>query len=178
LGIIDSVRCVALTALTAVVAAACGVREPFKPESVPRYPAVESLVGRLERAVNAREPGRICALYGEPSVVCRTVWARRLERLRLPVDLRVGSVTFDCAGAARAAFAGTGGYRITTFTFVPETPRWIIDVGIGDRRSSLIVPRYGDCANAEGGAGDERCDRADRRGYEDSSSGRCAVPAD
>jgi hypothetical protein len=58
-------------------------------------------------------------------------------------------------------------------TVAPDLPGLVNDVGFGHRRSSLVIPRYGDCADPEGNAGDEICDVANKWGAEDRLDLRC-----
>lgn len=72
-----------------------------------------------------------------------------------------------------------GGPGIGTVSVVDDAPvRGIVDVGIGKRPSSLLIPRYRGCANwsfDEGSAGDPRCDPADAGSVDELHS--CKSPS-
>jgi hypothetical protein len=129
---------------------------------------VDALVEQLQAAVNKRDPQAVCALYGYPSPVCVRVWSDRLERLRIPIDLRVRYVVGSCDGGPRATLTTRlVKDKINSVTYVPDRG-WIADIGIGMRRSGLLVPRYGSCADMDGSGGDPECDVASASGYEDT----------
>jgi hypothetical protein len=146
----------------------CGHRSSYEPPTTTRDPLIEHTIASLEEAVNANDPAAVCALYDFPAANCTDVWRKRLTRLAIPIDLPVAEIVYGCAGDARAAIAApTGSAAINSVTVSPDSPGVVTDVGIGHRRSSLVIPRYGDCADMDGDAGDELCDEANRWGGED-----------
>jgi hypothetical protein len=163
-----------LATLALAVGAGCSRQSAHEPKSVPRYQTIEVGLAQLENAVNHRAADSICAQYQYPSSHCKRVWRQRLVRLNIPVDLRVREVVFGCAGDVRATLRTSDRpHTIGTVSMTTDMPDRIIDVGIGDRKSSLVIPRYGDCADAEGDAGDERCDAADEFGSKDATATWC-----
>ena len=151
--------------------AGCGDRDssPYEPPTTTRDPQVERTVASLEKALNTKDPAAVCALYNFPSRNCTGVWRARLARLAIPIDLPIAEIVYGCAGDARATIdTAAGNAAINSVTVSPQVPGLVDDVGFGDRRSSLVIPRYGDCADAGGSAGDEVCDEANHWGALDS----------
>lgn len=158
----------AVLAAVLLILPGCGQSSSYEPTTTTRDPLIEHTVASLEEAVNANDPAAVCALYSFPAPKCVAVWRERLARFAIPIDLPVAEIVFGCAGDARAAIATRAGTTaINTVTVIPDSPGVVNDVGFGDRRSSLVIPRYGDCADGEGNAGDEICDEANRWGAED-----------
>jgi hypothetical protein len=162
--------CAASLLVTAVLlTAASGCRDParYEPFREPGDAQINALVKQLETAVNARRPAAICALYRYPSPICVRIWGARLNRLRIPIKLRVRYIEGSCNGAPRATLTThLARDRINTVTWV-HGGDGIVEVGVGTRRSSLVIPRYGSCADIHGFGGDPACDIAAAVGYED-----------
>jgi hypothetical protein len=161
----------AALAAVLLIPAGCGDRDssPYEPPTTTRDPRVERTVASFEKALNRKDPVAVCALYNFPSRNCTDVWRARLARLAIPIDLPIAEIVYGCAGEARATIATpAGNAAINTVTVSPQVPGVVDDVGFGHRRSSLVIPRYGDCAAAGGSAGDGVCDEANRWGAEDS----------
>jgi hypothetical protein len=150
------------------ILAGCGQSSSYEPPTTTRDPQIERTIASLVEAVNAKDPAAVCALYSFPAPNCADVWRKRLARVAIPIDLRVAEIVYGCAGDARAAIGKRAGTNaINSVTVAPEVPGLVNDVGFGHRRSSLVIPRYGDCADGEGNAGDEICDEANRWGAKD-----------
>lgn len=147
----------------------CGRDSVYEPPTTTSDPHIERTIAELEGAVNAKDPAAVCALYTFPSSNCLSVWRKRLARIAIPVELPVAEIVYGCAGDARAKIAAPEGTAkaINSVSVAPDLPGQVGDVGFGHRRSSLVIPRYGDCADGEGSAGDEVCDEANRWGAED-----------
>lgn len=145
----------------------CGHDSAYEPPTTTRDPEIERTIASLEEAVNAKDPAAVCALYGFPALNCTDVWRKRLARLALPIDLPVAEIVYGCAGDARVAIVTRAKNGINSVSVAPEVPGLVNDVGFGQRRSSLVIPRYGDCADFEDDAGDEVCDVANEWGAED-----------
>jgi hypothetical protein len=159
----------ALLATALLIFSGCRHRSSYEPPTTMRDAQIENAILTLQNALNARSPASVCALYVYPAPNCAGVWERRLARLALPLELRIAEIVRGCAGDARVAIAARGGSTgINSVTVVSDLPGQILDVGVGRQRSSLVIPRYGDCADPDGSAGDERCDVADQAGAEDS----------
>lgn len=153
--------------------AGCGGQDRYIPATIRSDPAIEALVVELEEAVNAGDEISVCALYLYPSPRCRVVWRKRFASLTRPVNLVFRGTTPDCAGADRVTLAPGSGIGSVSVV-VEEGLRGIIDVGIGNRRSSAVLPRYGNCANGGGSASTPRCDPADA--YSFSEIDPCPQP--
>jgi hypothetical protein len=178
--------CVLLVALTAVTG--CGrrtlePRPPFHPPTKESTATAKVLITRLNAAMNARDARAICRLYLYPGRRCRSVWRQRLDRIRLPVALSVRKVVIGC-GDRRVEISPRGVHQVTTLTYLPyfrEFPHRILDVGIGNRPSSITVPRHGGCEDPDyvrydwGGTG--RCDAAEEWGR-DPALGLCPAKPD
>jgi hypothetical protein len=83
--------------------------------------------------------------------------------------LRVRYLEGSCDGAPRATLTTRlAKDRINSVT-VASPGTWIIDVGLGTRRSSVLLPRYsGGCGDTgHQFVGDPDCDVASAAGYED-----------
>jgi hypothetical protein len=162
--------CAASLLVTGVLltsASGCGDRTPYEASREPGDAQINALVKQLETAVNARRPDAICALYNYPSPICVRIWGARLNRLRIPIKLRVLYIEGSCNGAPRATLTThLAKDRINTVTWV-YNDGGIVEVGVGTRRSSLVIPRYGSCADMDGDGGDPGCDIAAAAGYED-----------
>jgi hypothetical protein len=152
----------------------CGHGSTYEPQTTTRDPEIERTIASLEEAVNANDPAAVCALYDFPAANCTDVWRGRLARLALPIDLPVATIVYGCAGDARVAIATRAtSNAINSVTVTPAAPGSVYDVGLGHRRSSLVIPRDGDCADSGGDAGDEPCDVANKWGAEDRRLGLC-----
>ena len=147
----------------------CGGPDRYIPPTIGSDPPIEALIADFEDAMNAEDEARVCALYLSPSRRCGQVWRQRLASLSLPVNLVFRGTTPDCAGGDRVTLApgaGIGGVSVV----VDERVSGILDVGFGNRRSSLTLPRYRDCADwnfSEGSVVDPACDAADANSFSD-----------
>jgi hypothetical protein len=157
-----------MLAAVLLIVQGCGHGSAYEPTSTTHDSEVEYTITSLEEAVNARDPAAVCGLYTFPAANCADVWRKRLARLATPIDLTVAQIVYGCAGDARATIRTRAGTNaINTVSVSPEVPGQVNDVGFGHRRSSLVIPQYGDCADMDGDAGDEVCDEANRWGAED-----------
>ena len=151
----------------------CSDRSPYTVPTAARDADVARSVAALEAAVNTRDAERVCARYVDPARDCERVWSERLASLELPVTLAVRRVAYGCAGDARATLKSSGTHGIGSVTVARGTGVRVVDVAFGSRRSSLVVPRYGDCAEFDdGSAGDPNCDLA-VRGVAEDALGEC-----
>jgi hypothetical protein len=152
-----------------LILSGCGLNSSYEPPTATRDPQIESTIAALEEAVNAKDLVAVCALYTYPSTRCSDVWRKRLGRLSLPIDLPVAEIVYGCAGDARAEIAKNGGTTplINSVSVGANGSGQVDDVGFGSRRSSLVIPEFGDCADPGGFAGDEVCDEANHWGAED-----------
>ncbi len=160
---------VATLAAALFVLSACSVhsRTPYEPERVTADPQIERLLVRFERAINGKDPNAVCWLYADPHPLCDGIWRGRLRTWRVPVELSLHTITGGCAGDARVSFRETTRFRqqLRTLTVVSLSERSydpaVIDIAVGNRLSSLVLPRYGDCANFDdGSAGAPNLDQA------------------
>jgi len=144
-------RSLAVAGASAAFVAGCGDRSPFVAKTWTADPPVERLLARYERALNDADAGAVCNLYADPSSRCYAVWHNRIRKASLPVRLSLRKITGGCAGDERVTFVERTrlSRRLHTMT-VSEDERnyaWILDVGVGNRPSSLVVPAHGDCSN-------------------------------
>lgn len=152
-----------LAALAAAVAlpllSACSYsRIEYEPETITSDPDIQRVLVQLERAINRKDARGVCALYADPAPRCAAIWDRRLETWRVPVELSLDRITGGCAGDARVSFRERTSLRARrrTLTVVRSSEGSadysIIDIAVGNRVSSLVIPRYGDCANFDDGS--------------------------
>lgn len=161
-----------LPALAAAVAlpllGACSYsRTEYEPETITADPDIERVLVQLEDAINRKDARGVCALYADPARRCAAIWERRLQTRRVPVELSLDRITGGCAGDARVSFheRTSLGARRRTLTVVTlsdgSADYSIIDIAVGNRVSSLVIPRYGDCADFDdGSAGAPNLDEA------------------
>jgi hypothetical protein len=150
-----------------LIAGGCSYsRTEYTPDTSTSDVRSERLLVQLERAVNAKDAAAICALYADPTPSCESVWKRRLRVLPTPVTLTFRTITGGCAGDARVSYiektrVGRHARTLTVVTVFEGTGYSLIDVAFGRRLSSLVIPRYGDCANFDdGSAGSPNLDPA------------------
>lgn len=155
-------------AVAVLLLSACSYpRTEYEPESVTSDPDIQRVLFQLERAINRKDSRGLCALYADPAPNCSAIWDKRLQTWRVPVELSLDTVTGGCAGDARVRFQERTslGVRRRTLTVVTlsegSADYSIIDIAVGNRLSSLVIPRYGDCANFDdGSAGAPNLDEA------------------
>jgi hypothetical protein len=121
----------------------------------------------VPEAINEKNPFAVCARYAAAAPRCDDVWRERLRTWTVPVELSLDKITGGCAGDARVSFLEKTrlGERIRTLTVITLSESAddyaIIDFAVGNRLSSLVIPRYGDCANFDdGSAGAPNLDEA------------------
>jgi hypothetical protein len=153
--------------LALLVLSACSrFRTEYEPETVTADPDIERLLVRLQHAINERDARGVCALYAYPAERCEAIWRERLRTWIVPVELSLEKITGGCAGDARVSFLeeSSRGQRLQTLTVVTLTEGSddyaVIDIAAGSRLSSLVIPRYGDCAHMDGWAGADNLDEA------------------
>jgi hypothetical protein len=156
--------------LALLVLGACSDYPPrteFEPGTVTSDPNVERLLAQLEQAINEKNPFGVCARYAAAAPRCDDIWRKRLRTWTVPVELSLDKITFGCAGDSRVSFLEKTrlGHRRRTLTVITLTEGAddyaIIDIAVGNRLSSLVIPRYGDCANFDdGSAGAPNLDEA------------------
>lgn len=160
-----------LAALAAAVAlpllSACSYsRTEYEPETITSDPDIQRVLVRLEGAINRKDARGVCALYADPAPRCAAIWERRLQTWRVPVELSLDRITGGCAGDTRVSFheRTSLGARRRTLTVVTlsegSADYSVIDIAVGNRVSSLVIPRYGDCADPDGSAGAPNLDDA------------------
>jgi len=156
------------SALLAGLLGACThSRNVYVPGTAETDPYVERLLVRFEQAVNEKDANGVCQLYAYPAQHCGAIWRERLRTVRAPIDITLMELTHGCAGDTRVTVQETtqGGQRLRTLTVVmlsDEPDYSIIDAPVGKRLSSLVIPRYGDCADPEGDVGAPNLDPATR----------------
>jgi hypothetical protein len=155
--------------LALLVLGACSYpsRTEYEPETFTSDPNIERLLARLEKAINEKNRYAVCARYAAAGPRCDDVWRERLRTWTVPVHLSVVKITPGCAGDTRVSFRDKTrlGQRLRTLTVITLTEGAndyaIIDFAVGNRLSSLVIPRYGDCANFDdGSAGAPNLDEA------------------
>lgn len=149
-----------LAALAAVVAlpllSGCSYsRTEYEPETITSDPDIQRVLAQLERAISRKDSRSVCALYFDPAPRCAAIWDKRLQTWRVPVELLLDRITGGCAGDARVSFRertslGVQRRTLTVVALSEESADYsIIDIAVGSRLSSLVIPRYGDCANPD-----------------------------
>jgi hypothetical protein len=161
-----SVSAVGAALVPILALSACGAaRHRFVPPSRTHDAAAQATLALLQRRINTRDTGGLCALYAAPARACMSVWQRRLRAWPTPARLEMTSLVLGCAGDARMYVVETSrrGRRRFTLSLVDRGDgRYtrIIDIARGGRLSSLQIPRYGSCGDPVGWAGSENRDRA------------------
>jgi predicted small lipoprotein YifL len=162
-------RAIGITAFAATalfMLTACGRSALYVPPTITGNPPVARTLAQLESRINAKDAAGVCAHYAFPSRRCTRIWRARLRTWRVPVQFALIKVTPGCAGDARVTLRETNsqGRRIRTLSLVthdnPEEYTHVIDFPLGSRPSSLVIPRYGTCADMEGSAGTDNLDPA------------------
>jgi len=150
------IRCVGPLLAIAGVFAAAGclgrAESRFVPQRVSRDPYAKRTLAQLQHRINHKDARGVCALYLAPSSRCVAIWRNRIRQFPTPVRFSMRRLIFGCAGDARLLFAETSrrGRQLRMLSLASAAPNvytLIIDVPMGRRRSSLIVPATGTCAS-------------------------------
>lgn len=152
-------RAALATTLALLALSACAYSRPeYEPETFTTDPNADRVLLRLEHAINVKDARGVCALYAYPAQRCTSIWDKRLRTWSVPTELSLHKITNGCAGDARVGFLERTslGQRLRTLTVVTLTEGsddyMVIDIAVGARLSSLVIPRYGDCANFDDGS--------------------------
>jgi hypothetical protein len=127
--------------------------------------AAEQTLRKLQQRINAHDALGVCALYRSPSRRCVAIWQHRIDQFHTPVRFSMKRLILGCAGDARLVFAERSrrSLLMRTLSLVNDSRgyRLIIDVPMGHRRSSLVVPAAGTCAEPGDGPGGIGADNLD-----------------